>query len=319
MKERGSEMKITIVDGRSVNPGDLSWDVLNKYGEVIIYDDKVDEDEVIKRIGDSDIAVVCKCKIGRKTFEACKNLKMIAEIATGYDNIDVEAAKEYGIVVSNIPHYATYAVAQFVIGLILELCHRIGDHDKSVHNGDWIRSKDFSYWNTPQVELFGKTLGIIGYGNIGKVVGEIATALGMKVIYNSPHAEGSVSLDELFQESDIISINTRLNSETREMINKDTISKMKDGVWIVNTSRGLTINEEDLMEALNSGKVGAAALDVVSVEPMKKDNPLLKAKNCIITPHMAWSMKECRQRIIDITDENIDGFLKGKPVNTVTK
>ena len=160
---------------------------------------------------------------------------------------------------------------------------------------------------------------IIGYGNIGKIVGEIAAALGMKVIYNSPHAEGSVSLDELLEKSDIISINTRLNSETREMINKDTISKMKDGVWIINTSRGLTINEKDLTEALNSGKVGAAALDVVSVEPMKEGNPLLKAKNCIITPHMAWSMLECRQRIIDITDENIDGFLKGKPVNTVTK
>jgi glycerate dehydrogenase len=252
------------------------------------------------------------------------NLKYIGVLATGYNVVDVEAAKAKGITVTNIPTYGTDGVAQYAIALLLELCHRIGEHSTTVFAGDWTTNADWCYWNSPQMELAGKTIGIIGYGRIGQKVGAIAAALGMTVIANDrSHTEGIVAgakmvdLDQLFSESDVISLHCPLFPETEGLINKETIAKMKDGVYIVNDSRGQLINEADLRDALNSGKVGGAAVDVVSTEPIKQDNPLLEAKNMIITPHMAWASREARARLMAIAVENVGKFQAGTPVNVV--
>lgn len=313
-------MKIIVLDAHGVNPGDLSWDRLSPLGDVEIYEetaDGVNEQATIDRIGDSEIVVTCKNVLGRKTFEECKHLKMVAVLSTGFDVVDVKAAAEHGVKVCNVPTYATDAVAQFTFALILELCHAVGNHDRSVHAGDWCNCGDFCYWLSPQVELSGKTLGIIGYGNIGKRVAAIGSAFGMKVVVNSPHAPESVSLDELFAKADVISLNCCLTENNRDLISAASIAKMKDGVWLVNTARGPLVNEPDLVAALECGKVGGYASDVVTGEPISPENPLLKAKNCILTPHIAWSTKECRKRLVDVTADNIKAFLDGNPINVV--
>ena len=316
-------MKIVILDGYALNPGDLSWNCIAQFGEVTVYD-RTPAELIVPRIGDAEIILLNKTPITEETLAACPSIKLICVLATGYNVVDCEAAKLRGIPVCNVPAYGTAAVAQFTFALLLELCHQVGLHSESVHNGDWCRSIDFCYWKTPQMELAGKTMGIIGFGRIGRAVGQIAKSFGMRVIaYNRSHcAEGEaigeyVDLDTLFRQSDIISLHCPLTPQTSELINKDSISKMKDGVILLNTARGGLVNENDLFEALTAGKLRSAAVDVVSAEPMAADNPLLNAPNCIITPHMAWAPLESRQRIMDCTARSIQAFLDGQPINTV--
>ena len=318
-------MKISVIDGYTENPGDLSWDGLRTLGDVVIYDHSTkDEAEIIRRIGDAEIVVANKSPISRRVLDACPNAKYITIQATGYDPIDYVYASEKGIPVSNVPTYGTASVAQFAIALLLEICGHAAHHSDAVHAGRWAESGEWTFWDYPMIELAGKTMGIIGFGRIGQNVGRIAKALGMNVIaFNrSRSAEGAeiaeyVELDELLHRADVISLHCPLFPETRGIINRETISKMKDGVIIINNSRGPLVVEQDLADALNSGKVYAAGLDVVSSEPISADNPLLKAKNCLITPHISWVPKESRQRIMDCTVENIRAFQAGKPQNVV--
>ncbi len=318
-------MKISVIDGYTENPGDLSWDGLRALGEVVIYDHSTkDEAEIIRRIGDAEIVVANKSPISRRVLDACPNVKYITVQATGYDPIDYAYAREKGIPVSNVPTYGTASVAQFAIALLLEICGHAAHHSDAVHAGRWVESGEWTFWDYPMIELAGKTMGIIGFGRIGQNVGRIAKALGMNVIaFNrSRSAEGAeiaeyVELDELLRRADIVSLHCPLFPETRGIINRETISKMKDGVIIINNSRGPLVVEQDLADALNSGKVYAAGLDVVSSEPISADNPLLKAKNCLITPHISWAPKESRQRIMDCTVENIRAFQAGRPQNVV--
>lgn len=319
-------MKIVILDGYTLNPGDLSWQGLEELGSVSVYD-RTPEDKIVERIGDADIVYTNKTPITKGTLEACPNIKFIGVLATGYNVIDVATAKTKGIPVANIPTYGTDAVSQFTIALLLELCHHAGAHSDSVKRGEWSTNPDWCYWNHPLIELAGKTMGIIGFGRIGQGTARIAQALGMNILaydsYKNPAFETEtckyVDLDELLANSDVISLHCPLFAETEGIINKDTIAKMKDGVMIINTSRGPLIVEADLRDALNSGKVGGAAVDVVSSEPIKDDNPLLEAKNIIITPHIAWAPKESRQRLMDIAVSNLKAFVNGSPRNVVNK
>ena len=317
-------MKIVILDGQALNPGDLSLDCIASLGETTVYDQTVGESEIIRRIGDAEIVVPNKTPITESVLAACPNIKLIAVTATGYNIVDCDAAGYRGIPVCNVPGYGTAAVSQFTIALLLELCHRIGHHDRAVHEGRWESCPNFCFWDTPQMELADKTMGIIGFGRIGRATGRIAKALGMRIIAcsRSQCDEGReigeyVELDRLLAESDVISLHCPLFPETTGIINEAAIAKMKEGVIILNTSRGPLIDEQALADALCSGKVRGAAVDVVSREPILPDNPLLSAPNCIITPHMAWAQGEARQRIIDITAENIGAFLAGKPRNVV--
>lgn len=318
-------MKIVVLDGQALNPGDLSWSCLNQFGEVTVYD-RTPAELIVPRIGDAEIILLNKTPITAETLSVCPSIKLICVLATGYNVVDCEAAKQRGIPVCNVPAYGTAAVAQFTFALLLELCHQVGLHSQSVHAGDWCRSNDFCYWKTPQMELSGKIMGIIGFGRIGRAVGTIAKAFGMHVIaYNrSRCAEGEaigeyVDLDTLLRTSDVISLHCPLTPQTSELINKENINKMKDGAILLNTARGGLVNEKDLLEALAAGKLRGAAVDVISAEPMAADNPLWNAPNCIITPHMAWAPLESRQRILDCTVRSILAFLKGKPENTVNK
>lgn len=318
-------MKLTVIDGYTMNPGDLSWEQYEKFGELRVFDHYTgDEEEVIRRIGDAEIVIANKSKVTRRVIDACPNIRFIAVQATGYDPIDYVYAREKGIPVSNVPAYGTDSVAQFAIALLLEICGHAGHHDQAVHQGKWAACGDWCFWDYPMIELSGKTMGIIGFGRIGQAVGRIASALGMKVLaYNRSRSESGakiaqyVELDELLECADVISLHCPAFPETVGIINRDTIAKMKDGVILINNSRGALVVEQDLAEALNSGKVAAAALDVVSSEPIREDNPLLRAKNCLITPHISWAPKESRQRIMDCTEENIRCFLAGKPQNVV--
>ena len=319
-------MKIVVLDGYTENPGDLSWEPLGKLGALTAYDrtSLTDEQEAIRRIGDAEVVFTNKTPLTRNVLEACPNVKFIGVLATGYNVVDCACAKERGIPVSNVPAYGTAAVGQFAIALLLEICHHIGHHSDSVHRGDWASSVDFCYWHHPLIELDGKTMGIIGFGKIGQVTGRIAKAMGMRILATGsrPTEEGKaiaeyVDMDTLLAESDVISLHCPLFPETKGIINKDTIAKMKDGVILINNSRGPLIVEEDLYNALESGKVAAAGLDVMSTEPVKADNILLKAKNCIITPHISWASKECRQRIMDCSVANLQAYLSGSPINVV--
>lgn len=317
-------MKIVVLDGYTENPGDLSWDALGRLGELTVYD-RTPQDQVIERIGNAEIVLVNKVQMTKEIIEQAADVKYIGVLATGYNVVDVDAAKAKGITVTNIPTYGTDGVAQYAIALLLELCHRIGDHSNTVSAGDWTNNADWCYWNSPQMELAGKTLGIIGYGRIGQKVGAIASALGMNILakdrgkkQDTSAGAKLVDLDQLFKESDVISLHCPLFPETEGIINKENIAKMKDGVYIINDSRGQLINEADLRDALNSGKVGGAAVDVVSTEPIKMDNPLLEAKNMIITPHMAWASREARSRLMDIAVENVEKFQQGTPINVVS-
>ena len=319
-------MKIVVLDGDTVNPGDLNEDALHQLGDVTIYDrtDRNDSGEIIRRIGDAEVVVTNKTPITRPIIDACPTMRFIAVQATGYNVVDIDYAREKGIPVSNVPVYGTRAVSQFTIALLLEICHRIGHHSETVHNGKWEKCIDFCYWDYPLIELEGKTFGMIGCGKIGQQTARIAAALGMRVITYDlrPKDAGRavaeyVDFDTLLRESDVLSIHMPLLPFNTGIINRETISKMKDGVIFLNTSRGQMVVEQDLADALNSGKVAAAGLDVVSTEPIRGDNPLLQAKNCFITPHMAWGAKESRQRIMDATVDNIRGYMQGQPVNVV--
>ena len=317
-------MKMVVLDGYTENPGDLSWDCLREFGELMVYDRTGSEDEVIARIGEAEVVFVNKVPITKRVLEECPNIKFISVLATGYNVIDIKAAAEKGIVVSNIPSYGTAAVAQFAIALLLEVCHHVAHHSEAVHQGRWAANPDWCFWDYPLIELQGKTMGIIGFGRIGQATGRIAKALGMKVIAysRSIREDGKdiaeyVDLDTLLRTSDVIALHCPLFPETEGIINKANIEKMKDGVIIINNSRGQLVVEQDLADALNSGKVCAAGLDVVSTEPIREDNPLLKAKNCLITPHISWAPKESRQRIMDISADNLRAFAAGKPINVV--
>lgn len=317
-------MKIVILDGNALNPGDLSYDVLKQFGEVTLYPRTETEEETIARIGDHEIVLVNKVPITEKVLENCPNIRLICVQATGYNVIDCDACARRGIPVTNVLSYGTAAVAQFTLALMLEICHQIGHHDRVVHEGKWCRSSSFCFWDTPQMELAGKTLGIIGFGRIGQAVAKLASAFGMKVLAytRTPRPEHSalaecVDLDTLYRNSDFITLHCPLFPENTKMINAESIRKMKDGVILINTSRGGLVDEEALTNALMSEKLRAAAVDVISEEPMNPANPLLHAPNCIITPHIAWAPKESRQRLLDTVVENIRCWLTGCPQNVV--
>ena len=315
--------KIVVLDGYTLNPGDLSWSGLEEFGQLTVYD-RTPGTEISARIGDADCVITNKTPITREVLDQCPSVKYIGVLATGYNVVDIAAARQKGVVVTNIPTYGTSSVAQFAIALLLEICHHIGHHNDSVHTGHWVNSADWCYWDYPLIELTGKTMGIIGYGRIGQVTGRIAKALGMNVlaydVVQNPVEDmigEYVSLDTLLSASDVITLHCPLFPETQGIINQQNIAKMKDGVIIINNSRGPLIVEQDLADALNSGKVYAAGVDVVSSEPIRSDNPLLQAKNCIITPHISWAPKESRQRLMNIATENYAAFLRGEPVNVV--
>ena len=310
-------MKIVVLDGYTENPGDLSWSELEKLGSVTAYDRTAYAESplIAERIGDAEIVVMNKTPISRETIDKCPNIKLIAVLATGYNVVDYNYAREKGIPVVNVPTYGTASVSQFSIALLLEICHHIGHHSESVHAGNWANNADWCYWDYPLIELEGKTIGIIGFGRIGQAEGRIAKALGMNVLAYDlfPNDSGReiaeyVGLDELYACADVITLHCNLTPENTGMINKESIAKMKDGVILINNARGQLIDEQDVADALNCGKIAAAGLDVVYTEPIRADNPLLKAKNCIITPHISWAPKERRQRIMDATAENIRAF-----------
>ena len=316
-------MKIVVLDGYTENPGDLSWDGIRALGELTVYE-RTRPEEIASRVADAEIIVTNKVPITRELLEQCPGIRYVSVLATGYNVVDLTAAAERGIPVSNVPAYGTAAVGQFAIGMLLEICCQIGLHDRSVHNGDWAACPDFTYHKTPLIELAGKTMGIIGFGRIGRQTGAIAKAMGMRVLATGsrPCDEGAaiaeyVDMDTLLGRSDVISLHCPLFPETTGVINRDSIRKMKDGVIILNTARGPLIVEEELAQALNSGKVYAAGLDVVSQEPIRADNPLLTARNCFLTPHIAWASRECRQRIMEVTEQNIRSFLHGNVQNQV--
>ena len=320
-------MKAVILDGYTINPGDLSWQKLAEMVELEAHDytPPTDRSETIKRIGDAEILLTSKSIIDEEVFANCPNLKFLSVLATGYNVVDIEAARKHNGTVSNVPAYSTDSVAQHTIALLLEICNNVGHHAKTVMDGRWSKSRDFCYWDFPVMELAGKTMGIVGFGNIGQKVADIAAALGMKVMVYNSHRVGEKNkfgeyacLDKFLSESDIISLGCPVASETKEFGREGDSVRMNGGVIILNTSRGQLIKDEDLKKALESGKVGAAGLDVVSVEPMKEDNPLLKAKNIFITPHIAWASKEARQRLIDVTVGNIKAFIDKKPINVVS-
>ena len=319
-------MKIVILDGYTENPGDLSWADLEKLGELTVYDRTSYEESplIAQRIGDAEIVVTNKTPISAQTIDSCPNLKAVAVLATGYNVVDYKYAGERNIPVINVPTYGTQIVGQFAVSLLLEICSHIGHHDKTVKEGKWEHNIDWCYWDYPLIELYGKTAGIVGLGRIGKATARILGALNMKVLaYDAYQSEDGrkvaeyVDLDTLYAQSDVIFLHCPLFAENKEMINKDSIARMKDGVIIINNSRGGLVHEQDLADALNSGKVYAAGLDVVSTEPIKGENPLLTAKNCIITPHISWAAQAARQRIMDITVDNIKAFIDGHPVNVV--
>jgi glycerate dehydrogenase len=316
-------MKIIVLDGFTENPGDLTWDPISRYGEIAVYD-RTPASEVANRIGDAEMALTNKALITKDVIRACPNLRYIGVLATGYNVVDVEAAKEAGIVVTNIPFYGTPAVVQHTIALLLELTNHVGHHNDTVQVGRWQNNIDWCYWDHPLVELQGKTLGIIGYGHIGRAVADVALAFGMKVVINSrtkPSAlkEGVkwTELDDLFAIADFITLHCPLTDENRGVINKENIAKMKDGVYIINTGRGPLINEADLAEMLTAGKVGGAAMDVLTQEPPANGSPLIGLPNCILTPHQAWATHEARARLMDIAADNIGAFVDGNPVNRV--
>ena len=321
-------MKIVVLDGYTENPGDISWAPLEALGEVTVYDrtSYVDDPVIAERLGDAEIAVINKTPISKATIDACPDLKAVAVLATGYNVVDYEYAKEKGIPVLNVPVYGTDNVSQFAVSLLLEVCSHIGHHNDSVHAGEWASNVDWCYWHFPMIEVSGKTAGIIGLGKIGVNTAKILRAMNVNVIaYDAFQSEAGkavaeyVELDELLAKSDFVFLHCPLFPSTQGIINKDNIAKMKDGAILINNSRGPLVVEQDLADALNSGKLAAAAVDVVSTEPIKADNVLLTAKNCIITPHISWATKEARERIMQTTADNIKAFMDGAPVNVVNK
>lgn len=317
-------MNIVVLDGYILNPGDLSWDALAKLGNLKVYD-RTPQDLKSERIKNADIVLGNKAGLNAMDIENAKNLKYIGVMATGYNNVDLDAARTRGIVVTNVPAYSTASVAQFTFSLILALTSKVAEYSESVHRGDWVKSKDFSYIVAPVSELQNKTLGIIGFGSIGKEVAKIAIAFGMKVITPKRHDDQKdtetirfVSQEDCFKNADILSLHCPLNEKTKHLINKKTLSLMKPSALLINTSRGPVVNDQDLAEALNQNKIAGAGLDVLSNEPPKADDPLLSAKNCIITPHIAFQTLEARTRLMEVLVENVKAFLDGKPQNVVS-
>ncbi|HZL11402.1 MAG TPA: D-2-hydroxyacid dehydrogenase [Prolixibacteraceae bacterium] len=316
-------MKIIVLDGFALNPGDLSWNILRNMGECRIFD-RTKPEEVFDRIQDADIIITNKVVIDKLLIDRLPALKYIGVTATGYNVVDVQAASSRNIVVTNIPAYSTESVAQLVFSHILNVANRIELHANSVKEGEWTRNPDFSYWQSPQMELAGKTIGIVGFGRIGRKVAEIALAFGMKVIFQNRSQKADIpegivqkNISEVFAESDFVSLNCPLSAENSAFVNQSLLKTMKTTAVLVNTGRGGLINETDLAEALNSGQIAAACLDVLSTEPPLPENPLISARNCFITPHIAWATIEARQRLMNITGDNLNCFLSGSPQNVV--
>ena len=317
-------MKLVVLDGYTLNPGDLSWDLFHAIGQCQVFDRTAKED-LLARAQDATILLTNKTPLRGDMLASLPSLKYIGVLATGYDVVDIEQARRQNVLVTNVPAYGTNSVAQMVFALILELCNRAGQHSDSVRKGAWTHNPDWCFWQTPLIETHRKTLGIVGYGRIGQKVARIAHAFGMKVIATSNRCPSDLipevqwgTLDEVFATSDFVSLHCPLQASTRGMINSDRIAQMKNGAFLINTSRGGLIVEEDLSNALNSGKLAGAALDVVSTEPPQTSNPLLQAKNCIITPHIAWATQEARTRLMDIASANLKAWLDGRPQNVVS-
>lgn len=309
--------KIVVLDGFTLFSNDIAYDALKQFGDVAFYE-RTPPELTAERIGDAEIVLTNKTVLDKNVLDKCGNLKYIAILATGYNVVDYVYARKKGISVSNVPAYSTDSVVQHTFALLLELCAFIGAHNRSVHNGEWQDCKDFCYWLNPVVELSGKVFGIIGYGNIGKAVAQVAKALGMKVmVYNRTPFEGSTTLEEVLKNSDVVSLHCPLTDQNKFLINKNTLAMMKPNAFLINTARGGLIEESALREALLSGQIAGAGLDVLSTEPPKKDNPLIGLKNCLITPHIAWASKEARGRLFDMTLANIAGYLSGKLQNVI--
>ena len=316
-------MKIVVMDGKGVNSGDMSWKQIQQFGELIVYERTASE-EIIDHVGDAEIVLTNKTVFDEDTIAKLKNVKYIGVLATGYNVVDLKAASKRGIVVTNIPAYSTDSVAQMTFAHILNVTNHVDHYARASRDGEWSRCPDFCYWDKPLVELAGKTIGIIGLGNIGMKVANIALNFGMNVIaYTSkepkelPNGINKASIDNILSDSDIISLHCPLTKQTRELINKDSIAKMKRSVIVVNTGRGPLVNEEDVANALHNGLIGAYCADVMCSEPPSADNPLFVEQNAYITPHVAWASKEARIRLMDIAEKNIHSFLSGKPINVV--
>jgi len=314
-------MKVVVTDGFTLNSGDLSWDALKQFADLDFYD-RTDPGDVVARCAEAEIVLTNKIAFAKDVLGKLPKLKLINILATGYNTIDIEAARENGVVVCNVPGYSTNSVAQHTFALILELVNQVGLHSSSVARGDWQRSPDFAYALTPLIELSGKTMGLVGFGNIGQQTARIANAFGLNVTYHTPWEKetelaGYSDLGSLFSESDIISLHLPLKDDNAEFVNKTLIRTMKRTAYLINTSRGQLVNEQDLADALNDGVIAGAAIDVLTEEPPRRENPLLTAKNCVITPHNAWMSRGARQRILEITLQNLKAFTEGKPVNVV--
>ena len=317
-------MNIVILDGYAANPGDNPWESIERLGDVTVYDRTMDH-HFFERAAEADVIITNKVLLTEQRLDKLNKLKCICVLATGVNNVDIEAAGARGIVVCNVPAYSTASVAQYTFALLLELCHRVGHHDTQVRAGRWTAGPDFCFWDSPQVELDGKTFGIVGFGQIGSRVGAIAHAMGMNMIATtrtSKPAPGHepfawASLEEVFARSEVVSLHCQLTEDNAGFVNARLLGMMKPTAFLINTSRGAIMNEKDLAAALNEGRLAGAALDVVAAEPIRADNPLLKARNCIITPHIAWAALEARQRLIQITAQNVSSFIAGNPVNAV--
>ncbi|MBD0286348.1 MAG: D-2-hydroxyacid dehydrogenase [Flavisolibacter sp.] len=319
-------MKIVVLDGYTLNPGDLSWDGLKQFGDVTIYD-RTPADKVVERADGAEIVFTNKTPVGEDALNQLPDLKFIGVLATGFNIVNTEVAKQRGVLVANVPGYGTTSVVQMTFALLLELCLHVQRHSDVVMEGKWARSADWCFWDYPLVELAGKTIGIIGFGRIGRQVGDVATAFGMNIIGNSRTQSDQshrnnfrwADVPQLLEESDVVSIHCPLFPETKGLINKESLQRMKKSAFLLNTSRGPIIVDEDLADALNNEVIAGAGIDVLSVEPPSKDNPLFKAKNCIITPHIAWATKEARERLMKTTVHNLAAFLNGNPVNVVNQ
>ena len=319
-------MKIVVLDGYTLNPGDLNWDGLKKLGELIVYD-RTPVDKVVERAAGAEIIFTNKTPVSEEAINALPSLKFIGVLATGYNIVNTDAAKSKGIIIANVPGYGTTSVVQMTFALLLELCLHVQHHSDTVMEGKWARSADWCYWDYPLVELSGKTIGIIGFGRIGQQVSDVASAFGMNIIGTSrtqsdqSHRKNFkwATVPELLEQSDVVSIHCPLFPDTQGLINRENLKRMKRSAFLLNTSRGPIVVDQDLADALNNDVIAGAGIDVLSVEPPSKDNPLFKAKNCIITPHIAWATKEARERLMDITEKNLAAFLEGQPVNVVNK
>lgn len=317
-------MKIVLLDAYTTNPGDLSWDWLKEYGEFEVYD-RTPREKVVERCKDAQIIITNKTVLDREILEQLPGLKFIELLSTGYNVIDCDYTREHGIPVCNIPAYSTAAVAQLTFALLLEMCNHVGMHNNSVHNGEWSSCPDFCYWKTPLTELLDKTFGIIGFGKIGQAVATIAIALGMNVQVYTPHPKKEFEneflhfapIDELLKNSDVVSLHCPLTPQTEKIVNADFLNQMKPGAYLINTSRGAVLDEQAVADALNSGKLAGAGMDVLSVEPPRDENPLLTAKNCIITPHIAWAGYETRSRLMEICKKNFKAYFEGNPIHIV--